>query len=133
MSSTALTYRICSQEEWATALSEGSYKGGELDAKDGFIHLSTALQCVDTVRLYFAARPDLVLLEIPALNLGEALKWEYVDERGETFPHLYAPAIRVVDVSKIIKLPLNEEGVHIFPAGFGEGEHAAQDEGGDKQ
>lgn len=68
------------------------------------------------------------LMSLPAaINLGAALKWEYVEERGDTFPHLYSgnlmngvPRVRpcrglsraiprAADVSRIIKLPLNEE------------------------
>lgn len=69
MSSTAPVYRVATLAEWKIALSEGIYKGGDLDAKSGFIHLSTAPQCVETVRRYFAGVPDLILLEICAFLL----------------------------------------------------------------
>lgn len=37
-------YRVCPQEEWASAQATGALQGGALDTSSGFIHLSTAAQ-----------------------------------------------------------------------------------------
>jgi hypothetical protein len=37
-------YRVCPQEEWASAEATGALQGGALDTSSGFIHLSTAAQ-----------------------------------------------------------------------------------------
>lgn len=83
-----LIYKICSQAEWDAARSAGSYTGSADDARDGFIHFSTAEQVAATVAKYFAGRGDLVLIEVDAAQLGSALRFE-PSRGGALFPHLY--------------------------------------------
>lgn len=83
-------YKLCAQTEWDAALTAGSYAGSADDARDGFIHFSTAAQLEATAAKYFAGRTDLVLLEVDANLLGAALRFE-PSRGGDLFPHLYAP------------------------------------------
>jgi uncharacterized protein (DUF952 family) len=83
-----LIYKLCSQTEWAAAVAAGSYAGSADDARDGFIHFSTAAQLGATAAKYFAGRTDLVLLEVDAGLLGGALRFE-PSRGGDLFPHLY--------------------------------------------
>jgi uncharacterized protein (DUF952 family) len=83
-------YKILPQEDWRAAREAGEYAGSSVDRADGFIHFSTAAQCQETARRHFSGQPDLVVLEIEADDLGEALKWE-PSRGGELFPHLYGP------------------------------------------
>lgn len=83
-----LIYKLCSQTEWDAAVAAGSYTGSADDARDGFIHFSTAQQLDATATKYFAGRTDLVVLEVDASLLGSALRFE-PSRGGDLFPHLY--------------------------------------------
>lgn len=81
-----VVYKICTGEEWQNAQSRGVYQGSALDQADGFIHLSTARQVDETMRLHFAGIAGLVLLEVAT----EGLDIRYENARGgQLFPHLY--------------------------------------------
>jgi uncharacterized protein (DUF952 family) len=83
-------YKICAQAEWRTAESSGKFLGAAADARDGFIHFSSAAQLAETAAKHFAGQSDLMLIAVDAAALGPALKWER--SRGnDLFPHLYAP------------------------------------------
>jgi uncharacterized protein (DUF952 family) len=83
-----LIYKILTAREWERAEGEASYRGSADDARDGFIHFSTAAQTAGTYEKYFAGQPGLVLLAVDADALGGALKWE-PSRGGALFPHLY--------------------------------------------
>jgi uncharacterized protein (DUF952 family) len=82
-------YKICERASWRLAEQTGTYRGSAADARDGFIHFSTAAQVAGTLTKHFAGRGDLLLVAVDAGALGEALKWE-PSRGGELFPHLYA-------------------------------------------
>ena len=75
---------------WNEAEAAGTFTGSAVDARDGYIHFSTAAQLEETARRHFAGQLDLVLVEVDAAALGEALRWE-PSRDGALFPHLYAP------------------------------------------
>ena len=82
-------YKICEQNAWVAAEQHGEFPGSGDDARDGFIHLSTAAQLAGTFAKHFAGATDLLLVAVEADALGQALKWE-TSRGGELFPHLYA-------------------------------------------
>lgn len=134
-------YRLAFAGEWASVAELGEYTGAEIDAKDGFIHLSTKAQCQLTAQMYFKDADKLQAWTIdtsllsgvstvhPAPPLGSAatrasadapleLRWEPAPERPEDdfFPHVYGS----VPKSAIVKqsnLPLGADGVPTFPEG----------------
>lgn len=81
-------YKLCSRAEWDAAVRAGSYAGSPDDLRDGFIHFSTAAQLPATAAKYFAGRSDLVVVEVDADRLGDALRFE-PSRGGDLFPHLY--------------------------------------------
>jgi len=83
-------FKILSRPEWEAAQAAGAFDGSEVDRRDGYIHLSTAAQLVETARRHFADRSDLVLLTVPLEPLGDAIRWE-PSRGGDLFPHLYGP------------------------------------------
>jgi uncharacterized protein (DUF952 family) len=103
-----LIYRLAGRADWARAREEGVYRGAEADARDGFIHFSTAAQLAETARRHYRGRTDAVLLAVPAAALGEALRWE-ASRGGDLFPHLYA-GLRVSDVLWAKDAPPDEDG-----------------------
>jgi uncharacterized protein (DUF952 family) len=106
-------YKICARAEWKAAVEAGVYQGSEVDAKDGFIHFSTAGQSVETASKHFSGVEGLVLVRIDGERLGEALKWE-VSRNGDLFPHLYG-VLAPDTVEFVVDLPLGADGKHVFP------------------
>jgi uncharacterized protein (DUF952 family) len=82
-------YKICEQNAWFLAKQHGEFRGTADDARDGFIHLSTAAQLGGTLAKHFAGARNLLLVAVDAGALGPALKWE-ASRGGDLFPHLYA-------------------------------------------
>ena len=81
-------YKICGRPDWRAAEREGMYRGSDIDARDGFIHFSSAAQTVETAEKHFSGQRDLMLVAVDAAVLGAALKWE-PSRGGALFPHLY--------------------------------------------
>jgi uncharacterized protein (DUF952 family) len=106
-------YKICQRTSWRAAEQTGIYRGSEADARDGFIHFSTAEQLAGTVKKHFARQSDLLLLAVDASALGPALKWER-SRGGDLFPHLYA-ALPVDAVRWARPLPDEVDGRRALP------------------
>jgi uncharacterized protein (DUF952 family) len=110
-------YKIVNRAAWRAAEAKGQFDGAPVDLRDGFIHFSTAVQVRETARRHFAGVVDLLLVEVDADGLGEALRWE-VSRGGDLFPHLYG-SLLVDAVTRVLELPLGADGEHRFPAGIG--------------
>jgi uncharacterized protein (DUF952 family) len=106
-------YKICTASEWREAERAGVYRGSAADAKDGFIHFSTAEQAAETAAKWFAGQRDLVLVAVDAHALGDKLKWE-PSRGGALFPHLYGD-LPLKAVERVDALPLDDTGRHVFP------------------
>ena len=102
-------YKILAREEWAAAEAAGAFAGSAVDLTDGYIHFSTAAQAPETARRHFAGQAGLVVLEIEADDLGEALVWE-PSRGGDLFPHLYGP-LPIDRVRAVTDAPLGADGV----------------------
>lgn len=100
-------YRLATAAEWREAQASGAVPKREIDVKDGYVHLSTREQVLDTARLHFAGTHDLLALEIPLAPIAQDVKFELAPKRGESFPHLYR-TLRRGDVAAVI--PLEREG-----------------------
>jgi len=85
-----IAFKIVDRAEWEAALPLGLYGGSAVDRADGYIHLSTAEQVVETLRRHYAGRSDLLALTVDLTRLDEAPVWEE-SRGGALFPHLYAP------------------------------------------
>ena len=109
-----LIYKIFRRAEWEALRGSGETRGAPVDLSDGYIHLSTAAQVVETAARHFAEESDLVLVAVDSTRLGDALRWE-PSRGGQLFPHLYAP-LRLDHVAWDKSLPLGAAG-HIFPEG----------------
>lgn len=106
-------YKILTAAEWQAAATAGHYTGSADDARDGFIHFSTAAQLAGTAAKYFKDKPGLVLVAVAADRLGERLKWE-PSRGGLLFPHLYS-ALEATAATAVIPLPLGADGVPLIP------------------
>ncbi|MEK7265671.1 MAG: DUF952 domain-containing protein [Pseudomonadota bacterium] len=83
-----LVYKIMGANDWAEARRTGYIPAADVDRRDGYIHLSAEDQVLETARLYFAGRKDLVAAAFALEDLGDALKWE-ASRGGALFPHFY--------------------------------------------
>lgn len=102
-------YKILAADEWAAAQVAGRFEGSAVDHADGYIHFSTAAQAPETARRHFAGREGLLVLEVEAGDLGEALRWE-PSRGGDLFPHLYG-TLAVDLVRSVRAAPLGPDGV----------------------
>jgi uncharacterized protein (DUF952 family) len=106
-------YKICAAALWREAARERCFRGAAIDARDGFIHFSTAAQVAETAAKHFAGAADLVLVAVDARALGTALRWE-PSRGGALFPHLYG--VLALDAVLWVKpLPLGADGRYVFP------------------
>ncbi len=106
-------YKICSASAWREAERQGVYRGSGDDARDGFIHFSTASQVTATARKHFAGQSGLLLVEVDAEALSERLRWER-SRNDELFPHLYAE-LDLGAVIGVLELPTRPDGTHDVP------------------
>ena len=97
-------FHLCLRLQWEAFRGRHASRGGVLDDTDGFLHLSTGRQLVDTAALHFPDIHDLVALTIDARALPTGqLKWE-TSRGGALFPHLYG-SLSVDAVLEVTPLP----------------------------
>ena len=88
MTHPATAFKILTAPQWAQFQAEGVFSGAPVDVADGYIHLSTADQCDETLAKHFAGQTGLVIVEVDLAALGDAIKWE-ASRGGALFPHIY--------------------------------------------
>jgi uncharacterized protein (DUF952 family) len=109
-------YKILTKDQYDQLKTDGTFKGAPVDLEDGYIHLSTREQAAETAAKHFAGQDNLVMLMVDLAPFGEAVKWEE-SRGGALFPHLYADLPLSAVAGKVV-LRLDEQGKHLFPAGF---------------
>ncbi|WP_135465920.1 DUF952 domain-containing protein [Crenalkalicoccus roseus] len=114
-----LIYTLVRRAEWRAAEAAGEYRGSTDDARDGFLHFSTAAQVRESAAKHRRGEADLLLVAVEAAVLGPALRWEPAagGRRPGLFPHLYGP-LPLSAVRSVAALPLGADGAHLFPPGF---------------
>jgi uncharacterized protein (DUF952 family) len=106
-------YKICPASAWHEAERQGVYRGGADDARDGFIHFSTASQVAETARKHFFGQTGLFLIAVDADALGDALRWER-SRKDELFPHLYGE-LDLGAVAGVLEMRARSDGSHDIP------------------
>jgi uncharacterized protein (DUF952 family) len=109
-------YTLVRVPDWQAAERDGAYAGSADDARDGYLHFSTASQLRATAAKHRAGVADLLMVEADAAALGVALRWEAAagGSRPGLFPHLYA-TLPLSAVRRVVPLPLGADGRHVFP------------------
>jgi uncharacterized protein (DUF952 family) len=112
-----IIYTMVRDEDWQEARAAGIYRGSADDARDGFLHFSTAAQLRASAAKHRAGQPGLWLVAADAAALGVTLRWEPASggSRPGLFPHLYGP-LPFSAVKWAMPLPLQPDGTHLFPA-----------------
>jgi uncharacterized protein (DUF952 family) len=111
-----LVYKIVRRPEWEAAEKSGAFSGSADDARDGYIHLSSAAQLRATFAKHFAGAGDVLLVVIESGRLGGALRWE-ASRGGEKFPHLYGP-LDVRLAQSVVPIAHGPDGQPGFPRGI---------------
>jgi uncharacterized protein (DUF952 family) len=106
-------YKICPASAWREAERQGVYRGSADDARDGFIHFSSAAQLAETARKHFFGQTGLFLIEVDADALGDALRWER-SRNDQLFPHLYGE-LDFGAVTAVFELHVRSDGTHDIP------------------
>ncbi len=114
---TQSVYKLLLQYEWDLFEETGVFLGTPLDFEDGYIHLSTAEQVVETARLHFKDKGPLVLAEFDGDELGASLIYE-ASRGGQLFPHQYGKLERA-QVRRHWALQDLGSGAYSFPKDFG--------------
>ena len=110
-------FRLMSHSEVETAESTGFVPLVEVDRKDGYIHMSPHDQVLVTAALYFDPGSVLYALELSAEALGEDLKWERVEARGQVlFPHYYQGLLPWRKASRLHTIEWSEDGTPAWSA-----------------
>jgi len=107
-------FKLIDRATWRAAEAAGTFTGSAVDARDGFIHLSTAAQLGETAARHFAGQRDLLLVAVESAALGDALRWE-PSRGGDLFPHLYGP-LPLSAVRRVSDVEVDDAGRHLFPA-----------------
>lgn len=105
-------FKIMGEAERARGLAAGFVQPAPVDRADGFLHLSAEDQVLETARLHFAGRDDLVAVAFDAQSLGAALKWE-ASRGGALFPHYYG-ALAVSHAQGARRLIRRADGTFVF-------------------
>lgn len=89
MQTKGFIYHLVPPQVWEKALLEERYLPASLKT-EGFIHLSTEDQLLESARLHLGQFEELVVLRLVVKRIKDDLKWEE-SRGGELFPHLYGP------------------------------------------
>ncbi len=114
MSTAEFVYKIATEAVFAPARQTSHFTGMPIDAKDGYIHFSTADQLAETLRLHFAGQADLVLLAVRTADLGGDLIWE-PSRGGALFPHLYGGPLAASAIAWETPLSVAADGSCTLP------------------
>jgi uncharacterized protein (DUF952 family) len=110
-----LIYKIATAASYAPARMAEQYDGMPIDAADGYMHFSTAVQLAETLRLHFKGQSDLVILAVRTADLPE-LVWE-PSRNGQLFPHLYGGPLSLSAVEWEAPVTVDAEGNCRLPEG----------------
>ena len=108
-------YKILRTNEWEEASLTGSILS-EVDTKDGFIHLSTAVQLAATLSFFFKDSETVFLLQLDMekIDINRLIYEEpYPNDglRKSSFPHLYCE----LTTGQISKMWTIERGAFSLP------------------
>ncbi|MEQ9315011.1 MAG: DUF952 domain-containing protein [Henriciella sp.] len=107
-----LVYKILSAPDNARAREYG-HTDTDLDARDGYVHLSSEQQVGETLALHYAGQSGVHLYEYAVERLGGNVKWEE-SRGGQLFPHLYG-VLRLSDALRHWALDTDANGNPILP------------------
>ena len=116
MTSPTLVYKILAAADDERARELG-HTDTDLDAQDGYVHLSSSDQVAETLRLHYAGQAGVQLYEFDTGTLGGDMKWEK-SRGGDLFPHLYGK-LALSDAKRHWSLERDDKGNPVLPEELG--------------
>eukprot|EP00457_Paulinella_chromatophora_P001294 gb/GEZN01001296.1/.p1 GENE.gb/GEZN01001296.1/~~gb/GEZN01001296.1/.p1 ORF type:complete len:878 (+),score=168.53 gb/GEZN01001296.1/:176-2809(+) len=109
-----LVFRLISKEKESESSKIGRLMVSEQDKESGFIHLATKEQVPEIAEKFFKDEEELRLLAIKTAPLGGDLRYEYVAEEKDSFPHYHQMDLMMSLVTAVASVPKNEDGSFNF-------------------
>ena len=83
--------RIITYNEWRTLIAyKNTLSFNTIDERDGYVHLSTISQVLETLNLYFSVDQKPLIVILDKNRIHQDLQWDIVIHRNnQRFPHLY--------------------------------------------
>jgi len=107
-------YHLANENDWLVAnFCDEPYMGGTQDIIDGYIHLSTREQIMESAARHRTGEHGLLMLAVEKMEIFGALRWE-VSRKGALFPHCYGP-LPFAAVVWTAPLSVGPDNRHIFP------------------
>ncbi len=94
-------FKILTQKEWEEFQAARTFKGTELDLKDGYFHTSTKNQVKGVLDRYYQDI-EVIVVELNIKPYQDHLKLEKASN-GEKYPHLYVSEIHFKNILKTLK------------------------------
>lgn len=87
-------YKLTGAAQWA-AISKGEhFPYSEVDGHDGFFHMSTPAQILETAHRHYLDHERICAVGCPEGAPGDLLKWEVsAGRQGQKFPHVYGDVL----------------------------------------
>lgn len=105
-------YKILGAPDEARAREYG-HTDTDLDARDGYVHLSSKDQVGETLALHYEGQSGVHLYEFVLERLGGNVKWE-ASRGGALFPHLYG-TLRLSEANRHWALDTDASGNPVLP------------------
>lgn len=110
-SSPPFVVKLVAPSVWPDICRTGVVPFSALDETDGFMHLSTQDQMIETANRYYTAHERVLGLKIETAAIEAPLKWEPAAKRNnDLFPHLYGPCPKEA-IAALMILTRDNEGV----------------------
>ena len=89
----SLLFKLLPMSSWNIIIENKKVPFSDLDNQDGFMHLSTHDQYMQTANLHYTDYKEVICLLMRKDRLLGELKWEAAKKRDNAlFPHLYGEA-----------------------------------------
>lgn len=118
-----MIYHILTEHAWESAADP--YEPASF-SREGFIHCSKARQVEAIANEFFADAERPIVLELEEGALGQAVRREDLDGRGQEYPHIYGSIPRSA-VARVLPLLKGSDGRLRLPAGSVPGAASAAD------
>ncbi|MEM5515982.1 DUF952 domain-containing protein [Henriciella sp. AS95] len=105
-------YKILSAADHARAKELG-HTDTDLDARDGYVHLSSRDQVAETLALHYGGEEGVHLYEYVLERFSGDVRWEE-SRGGELFPHLYG-TLRLSAANRHWALETDSAGNPVLP------------------
>ena len=99
-----MIYHIVKKKEFRNSQKDGQYHPASLE-EEGFIHCSTGEEIENTANTYYKGENSLYLLVIDESRVKQEIRYEQVEGRNQSMPHIMGPLNIDAILDKIVLMP----------------------------